>query len=200
MNEHAPGLPRTLPTTQAAEGLPRLRWSVADFDRLIEAGVLSEDDRVELIGGELVPMAPKGNRHEVVCGALHNWLRRHLPDEIDYHTEPGWAVTGTLYFEPDFVLGPAGFQRASIAPQDVLLLIEVAHSSLRFDMTTKASVYASLGVREYWVINADTLETRVHREPAADGYKDVCGVPPGDALTPSLIASLSVKLGDLGIV
>ncbi|NJO33298.1 MAG: hypothetical protein HC869_09275 [Rhodospirillales bacterium] len=107
MNEHTPGLPRILPTTQAAEGLPRLRWSVADFDRLIEAGVLNEDDRVELIGGELVPMAPKGNRHEVVCGALHNWLRRHLPDEFDYHNEPGWAATATLYFEPDFVLGPA---------------------------------------------------------------------------------------------
>lgn len=66
-------------------------------------------------------------------------------------------------------------------------------------MTTKASVYASLGVREYWVIDADTLVTRVHREPTAEGYRDVHGVPPGEALTPSLFAPLSVKLGDLGI-
>jgi Uma2 family endonuclease len=199
MNEHTPGLPRALPTTQAAEGLPRLRLSVADFDRLVGAGVLGEDDRVELIGGELVPMAPKGNRHEVVCGALHNWLRRHLPDEFDYHTEPGWRAAGAQYLEPDFVLGPAGFQRTSVPPQDVLLLIEVAQSSLRFDTTTKANVYASLGVREYWVINAETLETRVHRQPAADGYKDVRDVSAGEALTALLIAPLSIKLGDLGI-
>lgn len=199
MNEHAPGLPRTLPTTQAAEGLPRLRWSVADFDRLIEIGVLAEDDRVELIGGELVPMAAKGNRHEVVRGAFNNWLRRRLPQEFDYHTEPGWRAGGTHYLEPDFLIGRAGCHPTSATPDEVLLLVEVAQSSLRFDMTTKANVYASLGVREYWVINADTLETRVHREPAAEGYKDVRGVPPGEALTPLLIAPLSVKLGDLGI-
>jgi Uma2 family endonuclease len=199
MNEHTPGLPRTLPTTQAAEGLPRLRWSVTDLDRLIEIGVLAEDDRVELIGGELVPMAAKGNRHEVVRGAFNNWLRRHLPQELDYHSEPGWRPEGVHYLEPDFLIGPVGCHPTSVPPKDVLLLIEVAQSSLRFDTTTKANVYASLGVREYWVINADTLETRVHRKPAVDGYKDVRGVPPGDALTSLLIASLSVKLGDLGI-
>lgn len=199
MNEHTPGLPRTLPTTQAAEGLPRLRWDVADFDRLIETGVLSEDDRVELIGGELVPMAAKGNRHEVVCGAVHNWLRRHLPDEFDYHPEPGWRAGGTHYFEPDFVIGRAGFQRTSVAPEDVLLLIEVAQTSLRFDTTTKANVYASFGVREYWVINAETLETRVHRQPSSQGYQDVVNVRPGDVLMPTLIVPLCLKLGDLGI-
>ena len=188
-----------MPTTQAAEGLPRLRWDMADFDRLIETGVLSEDDRVELIGGELVPMAAKGNRHEVVCGAVHNWLRRHLPDEFDYHPEPGWRAGGTHYFEPDFVIGRAGFQRTSVAPEDVLLLIEVAQTSLRFDTTTKANVYASFGVREYWVINAETLETRVHRQPSSQGYQDVVNVRPGDVLMPTLIVPLCLKLGDLGI-
>ena len=65
MNELSPQ-PRVRPTTQAAEGVPRLRWTLAEFDRLAELGILTEDDRIELIGGELVPMSPKGNRHENV--------------------------------------------------------------------------------------------------------------------------------------
>src|SRR5262249_54242786 len=154
---------RTRPTTQAAEGVPRMRWTLSEFERMTELGILAEDDRIELIGGELVPMSPKGNRHERVCGAIHNWLRRHLPEEFDYHPEPGWHADANNYFEPDFLVGTAGFDRTSIPPGDVLLLIEVAHSSLAFDITTKASQYSALGVREYWVVDAVSLATRVHR-------------------------------------
>ena len=62
-----------------------------------------------------------------------------------------------------------------MAPADVLLAIEVAHSSLRFDTTTKARLYAALGVRDYWVIDAETLTTRVHRGPSPQGYASVAG-------------------------
>jgi hypothetical protein len=82
MNELA-RQPKMRPTTQAAEGVPRLRWTLSEFERLTELGVFAEDDRIELIGGELVPLSPKGNRHENVRAAIHNWLRRNLPDEID---------------------------------------------------------------------------------------------------------------------
>ena len=191
--------PRARPTTQAAEGVPRLRWTLAEFERLTELGIFTEDDRIELIGGELVPMSPKGNRHEVVRGALHNWLRHQLPDEFDYHVEPGWRAGGTHYFEPDFLVGPAGCNPTSIRPEDVVLLIEVAHSSLRFDTTNKAINYAALGVREYWVVNAKTLATRVHREPSAKSYASVVKVSPGETLAPALVPSLAVKLIDLAI-
>jgi Uma2 family endonuclease len=145
--------PRSRPTTQAAEGVPRLKWTLAEFERLTELGILTEDDRIELIGGELVPMSPKGNRHEVVRGAIHNWLRRNMPDEIDYHVEPGWRVDGN-YCEPDFLIGPRGFSPTSINPRDVICLIEVAHHSLKLDTTTKAGMYAALGVRDYGVSQA----------------------------------------------
>jgi Uma2 family endonuclease len=174
-----------------------MRWTLAEFERLTELGILAEDDRIELIGGELVPMSPKGNRHERVCGAIHNWLRRHLHGDIDYHPEPGWHADASNYFEPDFLVGPAGFDRTSIPPADVLLLIEVAHSSLAFDTTTKAGQYAALGVREYWVVDAVSLATRVHRGPAAAGYAEKSTVAPDELLTASLIPSLSVRLADL---
>ena len=98
---------RCRPTTQAAEGVPRLRWTLDEFERLGELGIFTEEDRIELIDGELVPMSPKGNRHEVVRTAILNWLRRNLPDEFDLCVEPGWRAAGS-YCEPDFLVGPAG--------------------------------------------------------------------------------------------
>jgi len=198
MNE-IPRQPKSRPTTQAAEGVPRLRWTLAEFERLGELGIFTEEDRIELIGGELVPMSPKGNRHEIVRAAIHNWLRRNLPDDIDYHEEPGWRTDGTHYCEPDFLVGPAGFDPTAIPPADVMLLIEVAHWSLKFDTTIKADMYAALGVREYWVINARTLATKVHRDPSARGYASAVEVRPSRKLTALLIPSVALKLADLGI-
>lgn len=196
MNE-LPPQSKMLPTTQAAEGVPRLRWTVAEFERLGELGVFTEDDRIELIGGELVPRSPKGNRHEVVRAALHNWLRLNLPREFDYHVEPGGRADAADYFEPDFLLGPAGFDPTSIRPEDVVLLIEVAHSSLAFDTTTKAGRYASFGVREYWVVNAVSLATRVHRGASAAGYTEVETVAADEPLTSLLAPPLALTLADL---
>jgi Uncharacterized protein conserved in cyanobacteria len=186
------------PTTQAAEGVPRLSWTLAEFERLAELGVFTEDDRIELIGGELVPMSPKGNRHEVVRGALHIWLRHNLPAEFDYHVEPGWRAGGN-YCEPDFLMGPAGCNPTSVDPNDVTLLIEVAHHSLKFDATTKARMYAALGVQDYWIVNARTLTTKVYREPSPKGFASVVEVKPNKALVPLLAPKLSLKLADLPI-
>ena len=197
MNE-IPRQPKSRPTTQAAEGVPRLRWTLAEFERLGELGIFTEEDRIELIGGELVPMSPKGNRHEIVRSAILNWLRRSLPDEFDLHTEPGWRPAGN-YCEPDFLIGPAGCSPTTVPPKDVVLLIEVAHWSLKLDTTIKANMYASLGVREYWVINARTLATKVHRGPSAKGYASAVEVRPSRKLTPLFIPSLAQKLADLGL-
>ena len=81
----------------------------------------------------------------------------------------------------------------------MLLAIEVAHSSLKFDTTTKAKLYAVLGVRDYWVVDAQTLTTRVHREPSGGGYASVVEVPPSETLVPLLAAPLAVRLADLDL-
>jgi Uma2 family endonuclease len=197
MNEHWHQL-KTRPTTQAAEGLPRLRWTLAEFERLGELGIFTEEDRIELIEGELVPMSPKGNRHEVVRGAILNWLRRNLPNEFDLHVEPGWRAAGS-YCEPDFLVGPVGCNPTSVSPRDVALLIEVADSSLKMDTTAKASLYAHAGVRDYWVVNTRTLATKVYRDPSARGYGSIANVRATKALRSLAMPSLTLKLADLGI-
>ena len=168
MNE-IPRQPKTRPTTQAAEGIPRLRWTLAEFERLAEVGILTDEDRIELIGGELVPMSPKGNRHELVRDELMNWLMRRLPETCRLSSEIGWRPGGDEYFEPDLLIYPGRFKGVTVPGTEVMLAIEIAHSSLRFDTTTKADRYAALGVREYWVVNARTLTTRVYRGSSAGG-------------------------------
>ena len=79
------------PTTQAAEGVPRMRRTLAEFERLIEVGILTEEDRVELIQGELVPMASKGNRHELVRDEIMNRMMERKPTDLRLSCEIGWC-------------------------------------------------------------------------------------------------------------
>ncbi len=198
MNEHSP-LPTVHRTTQAAEGLPRWRWTVSDLDRLVETGLMREDDRVELIGGELVPMASKGNRHENVKTKILNWMMRRMPEGLELSIELGWRAGDDTYLEPDIVVFPVAREVSRVAPGDMLLVIEVGASSYGFDTGRKSQVYAALGVRDYWVVNAASLETKVYRKPSANGYGTITQVAPGEALTPLLVAPLAVKLADLGL-
>ena len=199
MNEIARIAPQCRPTTQAADGTPRLKWSLADFERLTELGIFSDADRIELIGGELVPMSPKGVRHETVRWALSKLLRQRLPIDIEYQQEPGWRPQGREYLEPDILIFPAGHSPVSVAPSDVLLIIEVAATSLAFDTGLKAKTYASLGVREYWVVDAVSLETRVFQDPSPQGYGREMRFAPDKTVTPQLVPVLAMRIDDLQI-
>jgi Uma2 family endonuclease len=97
------------------------------------------------------------------------------------------------------LIGPAGCSPTSIDPKEVVLLIEVAYHSLKFDTTIKAGMYAALGVPEYWVVNARTLATKVHRKPAARGYGGVDELKPSRPLAPLFLPALSLRLADLPI-
>ena len=192
--------PKTRPTTQAAEGVPRLRWTLAEFERLAELGIFTEDDRIELIGGELVPMSPEGNRHEVLRDELMNWMIEQLPGQgLRLSAEIGWRPGGDVYVEPDILVCPKKFKGPTVPASEVLLAIEIADSSLRFDSSTKAHLYASLGVREYWVINAKTLVTRVYRDPTSIGFQASSEVPPSELLQPHLAPVLAIRLANLAI-
>ena len=90
-------------TTQAAEGLVRRRFSVAELEAMVAAGIIDEDERIELIGGEVVPMSPKGDHHEILKHALiHYWAKR-VPDHLTFTTETTFRLTSDTYLEPDFV-------------------------------------------------------------------------------------------------
>ena len=196
MNEH---VRTTARTTQAAEGLPRMRWTLAQFDQLIEAGILTEQDHVELIGGEIVPMSPKGNRHELVRDELGDRLAQHLPKDVKVSTELGWRPADDSYFEPDLLIYARGQKGPTLPAPQVLVPIEIADSSLSFDRETKSKIYAGLGVRDYWVVEAWSLTTHVHRGLAAGGYGEVRVVAPTEKIEPRLVPGFSVTMVELDL-
>lgn len=197
MNQHLPRPPRS--PTQAAEGRPRWRWTLAEFDRFIELGILTKDDKVELIGGELVPMSPKGNRHERVRLKLTNWMSRRLPEDLMFLPEPGWRPGGDFYAEPDVIVATPFDPPQQVPGREVKLLIEIADSSKDYDLEVKARMYAEIGVAEYWVIEAPSLATHVHRKRSEDGYGDVKVRKSGSLLKPQLVPDIAIRLTELGL-
>lgn len=190
-------------TTQAAEGLPRLAWTLAEFDRLSELGFFGgidrERERLELIDGELVPMNAKGARHEWVRGVLFLHIARRLGAEYALYGEPGWRPGGDLYLEPDMIVCRAGLPPATVTAPSILLLVEVADSSLAYDAGAKARTYAALGIGEYWVVNAVSLEIIRHLEPGREGYARISTHAKDETLAPLELVELTVSLGALGL-
>jgi len=170
--------------TTAAEGLPRRRFTVAEVEAMVAAGVMDEDERVELIGGELVPMSPKGNHHEVVKAALLQRWYRASPEEFGLVPETTFRLSEDTYLEPDVVIYPRTSGIRGLSQHNVLLVVEIADSSLNYDMGRKAALYASFGVRELWVIDAARLTARVFRKPSAEGYRETRDFGASDRLTP----------------
>lgn len=158
------------PVTRAAEGLQRRRFTVTEVEEMVAAGIIDEDERVELIGGELVPMSPKGSRHEAVKAALNFRWCRLCPETHRVAQETTFRLSEDTCLEPDFVIYPHPTVLTDLSQSNVLLVVEVAVSSRRFDMGRKAKIYASFGVRELWVIDVVRRTTRMFREPTERGY------------------------------
>ena len=122
--------------TSAAEGLPRRRFTVAEVEAMVAAGVMEEDERVELIGGEFVPMSPKGNHHEVVKAALlDRWYRRG-PDELPRAQETTFRLSEDTYLEPDVVIYPRATGIRGLTAQT--MCCSWSRSPIRRSATTSA--------------------------------------------------------------
>ena len=184
-------------TTQAAEGLPRRRWSVAEIEEATRLGLFDEDERFELIGGEIVPMNAKGIHHEVVKAALNFHFARTMPDEVRFAVETTFRLSEDSFVEPDFIFFRRSDGLAALNPRNALLAVELADSSLGWDLGRKARIYAQFGIPELWVVEARSRLTHVLRRPGLEGYQEIVQVPEIEALRSSAIAGLTVTLSTL---
>jgi Uma2 family endonuclease len=197
MNEAVVRHPR--PTTRAAEGLPRWSWSVSEIERMAAGGYFREDDRFELVGGEIVPMSPKGRRHEIIRGAVALRFSRGTRESVFVVSEGQFNLADDTYTLPDVLVHPTAIKTPDVRGKDALLVIEVAETSLAYDRGMKARLFASHGVREYWVINAVTLVTAVHTHPSETGYGDIKQIGPDSLLSPSLIPAFAISLATIDV-
>ena len=184
--------------TRAAEGFARRAFTVAEILKMVEAGIIAEDENFELIEGEIIPMSPKGNRHEVLKSALNLIIARHLPETLRLGVETSVYLDDHTFIEPDLCLYPKRLLPVDVKGPDVLLAIEVAGSSLGYDRGLKARIYAKHGVRELWVVNAGSRATWVHKQPGVDGSWGSVEERPADAaLSTPLLPGLAIKMADL---
>ena len=191
--------PEIRPTTQAAEGLPRWRWTTDELVRLRGDGVFRDMDRFELIGGEIVPMPADGRRHATLQDRLaERWSRRD-PDHFRVGEEKQFNLDATTYTKPDIIVWSTGLDIYDVRGPDSLCVVEIADSSLDYDLDFKRRLYASFGVREYWVIEAETIKTHIHRAPSNGDYTDVAVHPSTATLVPLLAPALSIRLADLAL-
>ncbi len=182
------------------------RFTAGDLRLMLDAGILREDERVELLGGELVEMAAKGFAHDVVKNALVRRLVPLVPEDVYLGIESTLQLEPGLLLEPDLLLAPLRACSASsegfctIPGPEILLVIEVAASSLAYDRGSKAALYARHGVREYWVIDALERGAWVHRGPIEGVYNDVTGLARDAILQPGApaLAGITVPLAELG--
>jgi Uma2 family endonuclease len=189
-----------LPRVTPAEAAGKRRLFTADeFRAMVVAGIIDEAERLELIGGEIVAMSAKGIRHEILRNKLHNtWVRKSGLD-LETWSEAPVRLAKTDQPEPDVVVYPALIAYADLTGPDVLVVVEVSASSVSYDLKIKAPLYASYGVREYWVIEADSLITHVHTGPTESGYRSVTPYRHDQVITPAAAHGLAVRLADLNL-
>jgi Uma2 family endonuclease len=172
----------------------RRLFTRAEYHRMGEVGILGEDDRVELIRGEIVKMSPIGRHHIAFVNNLTQLLVTRLAGRAVVSVQNPVVLSDDTEPEPDVtVLRNRSYKDAEPDVADVLLLIEVAETSLRYDRVTKRPLYAEAGVPEYWIVDCGAESIELHRTPAAGGYRDVTRVT-GAAESVSLLAFPDVSL------
>ena len=179
--------------------LPRHRWTVDDYHRMAEVGLLDADARVELIEGEIVELAPIGDPHIAASIRLLHLLVAAVgerggvsaanPVRLNPHSEP----------QPDFsVLRPrADYRTRGPRPDDVMLAVEVSDTTLRRDRGVKRPLYASAGIPEYWIVDLEARQVEIHRSPAGDTYASVEIKRPGDVATIEALRGSTIEVSQI---
>ncbi|MCI0463050.1 MAG: Uma2 family endonuclease [Gemmataceae bacterium] len=149
--------------------LPVRRFSVSEYHRLIALGILTDEDRVELLEGWIVPKLPRTPAHDAVISLIHNQV-------LGPRLRRGWFCRGQSAIttrdsepEPDLALlrgRPLDYLKRHPGPKDMALVIEVADTSIRRDRTIKARLYARAGIAVYWIVNLPGSRLEVYTEPS----------------------------------
>ena len=177
--------------------------TVDDYYRLVDQGVLSEYDRVELIEGRIVEMPPIGDDHIAATTDLTGSFVRRFDRLADVSVQSPINLARRSEPEPDFAIVrpiPGGRRKAKArkpTPSEVFLVVEVANSSLTFDLGEKAEMYALHGIVELWVVDIPHDQLWVHREPTPSGYASVRTLARGETVSPLAFPDVTFTVDEI---
>lgn len=182
--------------TRAAEGFPRRAFTVDEIIAMQDAGIISEDENFELIEGEIVPMGPKYSAHERIKSKISMALVRACPADLIVGFETSIFLSPNTFVEPDISIYPERLRSQDVRGPDIVLAVEVAASSLAYDLDLKGRLYARHGVNELWVVDVNERMTFVHTGPSENGWTSVVRKGPDEALACAALPAFAMKLRD----
>jgi len=186
--------------SHTAEDPPRHRYTVADYHRMAEVGILASNARVELIDGEIIDMAPPGSLHAGTVNALVRWLARAAGDQAVLLVQNPVSLSQHSEPQPDLAVARPRvdfYKTGHPRPEDVLLIVEVADTSLRFDRDIKVDLYAGHAIAELWLVDLRVKHLVRYREPLQGAYQRVDHPDLGNPIEVPGLPSVRVDLSAL---
>ena len=178
----------------------RRPFSIAEYEQMVETGIFDEDDRLELIEGDIVAMSPIGTPHAACVRRLTRVLSRLLGEQCQTSVQCPVAIPDWSAPNPDVaLLAPRAddYARAHPLPRHVRVLIEVADTSLAYDTNVKAPLYARAGIREYWIVDLQAKRIVVYTRPRAGRFASVVSHGLGDRFNSQRFPGVEFVVRDL---
>jgi len=176
------------------------RLNVSQYHQMSEVGIFSENDKVELINGEIIEMSPIGRRHTACVNRLNSVFSQLLGKKVIIAVQNPIILNNLSEPEPDIaLLQPRAdfYESGHPQPQDIFLLIEVADSSLEYDRDVKTPLYASSGITEVWLVDIYEQAIIVYRYPSKNGYSDIQKLSRGEKMSIQAFPEINLVVDDI---
>ncbi len=174
--------------------------TVAEYDRMIEAGIYTENDRIELLNGEIIQVMPKGTKHTSANSRIVRFFIKLFDEKVIVRSQDPIRLDNFSEPEPDIVLAnwdEKEYLENHPTPADILLVMEISDTTLAYDRDDKASAYSRNGIGQYLLLNLNNETIEDYREPSADGYQFKRTLRKGDSLNLTAFPDVEIKIDDL---
>ena len=173
----------------------RRLFTIDEYVRMWESGIFNDEDRIELIDGEVVEMSPTGNPHGAFVDNMTHLLINAVGDRARVRVQGTVRIPPRSLPQPDLVvLRPRSYKSESATTADILLVVEVADTSLRYDRTVKLRLYARAGIPEYWIVDAKAETLEVYRAPSGDQYAEHQQPARGSTIAPLVFPDAAISI------
>jgi Uma2 family endonuclease len=180
--------------------LLRRKFTVEQYHKMIESGILTEEDRVELIRGEIIEMSPIGTKHAACVRRLNKLLSSKLRDRVLIAIQDPVKLNNNSEPQPDVaLLKPRDdfYETAHPQPQDIFLLIEVADSTVIYDREEKIPLYAQANIIEVWLVDINEQIVEVYQQPTATGYQHIQKFSSGQTLSIQTFPDVNISITEI---
>lgn len=177
----------------------KLRFSVDEYYKMIELGLIKDYEKAEIINGELIQKMTVGNKHAFIVDTLNRFFTRNASDSIFVRVQNPLRLSDYNEPEPDIALTDLTKYdgKRHPRPEETLLVVEVSDSTLKYDRETKLSLYAEAEIPEVWIVNVPSDIVEVHQDPSNGVYQLVNIFNQGETAQSSILPELSISVDEI---